>query len=390
MSATSRPPKVARPVPVPRVPGPLDAMTPDEALAWWDGRATPHVEEAGDDVLVTFVWEDEHAEQVLLWANRLADETDLMPMLLRRLDGTSLWHATFRMSAAWRASYCFLPVQPGESPAWLTGDHVALRRVLDRGLLDPRNPEVCRNGAGVRQSVVSGPDAPAQPWLTKRPGAVAGRLEAVDVDGRDAWLHTPVGLADGVDAPTVIVLDGETWTREQDLPTTLDNLYADGVVVAHRTLFVSSGGRERRWEELGDPAIGTALVLDQAVPWVRRHLATSGPVTLTGQSLGALTALRVGLRAPDVVGSVLSQSASLWQDDLHTEIAAYVARRPAQPLRIHLAHGTEEWLMAPGHLDLAPRLAEVGIDVRARPYHGGHDYAWWRGAMADGLVELGR
>lgn len=390
MSATRRPPKVARPTPVSRVPGPLDAMTAEEAVAWWEGRATPHVQRDGDDVLVTFVREDHAAEQVLLWANRLADETDLSPMLMRLLEGTGLWHATFRMSAAWRASYCFLTVAPGESPAWLTGDQVALRHVLDQGLVDSRNLETSVNGAGVTQSVVSGPDAPAQPWRVRRPGVVAGALAAVEIHGRAAWVHTPVGLTERAPAPTLVVLDGEVWSRAQDLPATLDNLYADRVVPAHRTVFLSAGGREQRWAELGDAVAGPGLVLDHVVPWSRQHLGPSGDVTVVGQSLGGMTALRAGLRAPEVVGSVVSQSASLWQDDLRADVEAYAARTPTTPLRVHLTHGTEEWVLASAHEELAGRLSATGVEVRAEAHHGGHDYAWWRGAVADGLVELAR
>ncbi len=38
------------------------------------------------------------------------------------------------------------------------------------------------------------------------------------------------------------------------------------------------------------------------------------------------------------------------------------------------------------HHDLARRLGEAGIPVVATDHNGGHDYAWWRGAVADALA----
>src|SRR5690606_15366850 len=117
---SGRPPKVPRPTPVPRVDGPLDHQAGDAARTWWAGRPMPDVvpldDGSGDD-LVTFCCEDADADQVLLWVNRLTDETDLAATLLTRAAGTDLWHASYRMPSEWCASYCFLPTQRGQSPA---------------------------------------------------------------------------------------------------------------------------------------------------------------------------------------------------------------------------------------------------------------------------------
>ena len=39
-------------------------------------------------------------------------------------------------------------------------------------------------------------------------------------------------------------------------------------------------------------------------------------------------------------------------------------------------------------VDLAGRLARAGADTRFVEYNGGHDYACWRGGVADGLIAL--
>lgn len=167
-----QPPKVPRPTPVPRVPGPLDRQrfSPAEAEAFWagPGAVQPLITDAGDGTsLVTFCYRAE-AEAVLLFANRLTDETDLPATLLTPMPGTDLFHATYRMDSDWRASYSFLVQPTGTEPPWRVGDQVQIRQVLDQGRPDPRNPISCHNRAGVRQSVVELPRAPEQPWLRGR------------------------------------------------------------------------------------------------------------------------------------------------------------------------------------------------------------------------------
>jgi enterochelin esterase family protein len=355
----------------------------------------PLVEPSGTpgECLVTFCWRDDEAAEVLLFANRITDETRLEASLLSRLAGTDLWHVTYRLAGDWRASYAFLSRRAGERAPWLgEGDQVAIRAALDRGRPDPRNPDTCRNRAGVVQSVVALPGAPAQPWLARRDDVPAGPVvEDLLPDGRRAWLHDPSDVPADVALPALVVLDGEVWVGTQDLPTTLDNLRADGLVPGFRTVFVESGGRERRWAELTAGGDGVRLVVDAVLPWLRARrcvLADPRTVAVAGQSLGGLTALRAGLEEPGRVGNVLSLSASVWQDPLLDLVRDHAGH--GDDLWVHLGHGRQEWVLAPGHRDLARALAERGIPVEVAEYNGGHDYAWWRGAVADSLVALAR
>lgn len=373
MGETRRPPKVPRPEPVPRV---RSALVDGDLDELWS-RPQPLVEPLGDGTaVVTFCWRGD-AEQVLLFANRLTDETRLDDTLLERRPGTDLWHASYRMASDWRASYSFLVQRPGEPAPWQVGDQVSLRAALDRGEPDPRNPRSCRNRAGVRQSVVALPDAPPQPWLEPRPDAARGEVtEVTGPDGRPVWIYDPPGTDADQPLPLVVALDGEVWVGPQSLPTTLDNLLADGEIPPVRAVLPSSGGRDARWAELG-AAAGEAYVADRLLPWLDRPSTT---VVVAGQSLGGLTALRLGLTRPDLVSGVVSHSASLWQDDLAAEVARFDG-----DLRVHLAHGTQEWVLAGPHRDLAGRLRGAGVDLDAVEVNGGHDYAWWRGGIADGL-----
>ncbi|MEP9382737.1 enterochelin esterase domain-containing protein [Nocardioides cheoyonin] len=386
-TTTRRPPKVPRPEPVPRVRSCLiDRLAPEDVPMFWDRIAQhlPLVEETDDphEAVVTFCWRDREAEQVLLFANRLTDETNLAGTLLERHDDSDLWHASFRMRADWRASYAFLVQHPGEPAPWVVDGHVALRAALDRGVPDPRNPDTCHNRHGLLQSVVSLPHAPAQRWLAHRAEVPAGEVVHHEgPDGRDVWIYDPAGPATNEPLPLVVCLDGDVWTSHHSLPTTLDNLVADGMIPPVRAVLPASGGTTERWDELGGDE-GAAYVVDELVPWVRGLRGVGEQVVVVGQSLGGLTALRAGLARPDAVTGVVSQSASLWLDDLADVV------RPGVGTRIHLSWGLQEWVLAPPHRTLAASLEKAGIPVEAVEVNGGHDYAWWRGTVADGLRAL--
>lgn len=390
------PPKIPRPERAPVVTSPvieaLQADVQEHGSAameefWADAAArTPVVTDMPGhptERIVTFVWRDSDAEEVLLFVNRLTDERHLADSLMRRIEGTDLWHLSYRMDADWRASYSFLPRRAGERAAWRDDhDQVAIRAALDRGQPDPRNPDRTRNRAGVEQSVVALPDAPRQSWLPRSSSVAA--VEREGPDGRRVWVYRTDPAAR--DAALVIVLDGEVWTGPQDLAGTARALRADGLIRPAVFVFIDSGGRDARWRELAD-AEGVAYVVEHVLPWARAELGVSAAprdVIVVGQSLGALTALRCGIRHPDQVGGVLSQSASLWQDDLSADLAdADVAA-----LRVYLEVGAQEWVLRAPNRALAERLARAGADVHFVEFNGGHDYACWRGGVADGLIAL--
>lgn len=386
------PPKIPRPERAPLAASPLiEALRDGGAAAieefWADAAArTPLIEQVPGhprERIVTFVRRDSDAEEVLLFVNRLTDERRLADSLMERLPGTDLWHLSYRMGSDWRASYSFLPAYPGRPAPWrVAGDQVALRAALDRGLPDPRNPARSHNRAGAVQSVVALPDAPPQPWAPEGPAVCRGE-QREGPQGRRVWVHR---VGPDLDAPLVIVLDGEVWTGSQDLITTVDRLAAQRLLRAAVFVFVDSGGRDRRWQELGD-AEGVEYVVEHLVPWAQEQLgASTAPreVVVVGQSLGALTALRCGIRHPDRVRGVLSQSASLWQDDLAGDVAVSDLRA----LRVYIEVGRQEWVLRDPNRVLAGRLAQAGASVQFVEYNGGHDYACWRGGIADGLLAL--
>lgn len=400
------PPKIPRGDPAPIAQGPTvsallarlwDAPEGERdgiVESFWAGPAavTPLVEavdDASGERIVTFLWRDARAERVLLFVNRITDERTLDDSLMRRVPGTDLWHLGYRMRSDWRASYAMLRHEPGQAIPWESdGGQPALRGALDRGLPDPRNPLPYRNRIGTPMSVVQLPDAPPQRWWARRDGGMPrGTLfEAQAPRSRRVWIYRPAAPTPPGPLPGIVVLDGDAWTGTQNLVPTLDNLIADGEIPPSYAVFLDSIDRQRRWDD-HDPGSGIdRYLVDELLPWAREHWPiTSDPAGLAvaGQSLGGLTALRTVLRHPERIGNALVQSASLWQRDPGEEVAEANGAG-----RFYLEVGQQEWVLHPLNRVLAGALAEAGIDVVYREYNGGHDYACWRGGLADGLREL--
>lgn len=436
MTASTRPtpPKLPRPQRAPLATSPtLAAMhqrllerpqlaSQLQAQLWQQATSTPLLEAdptQEDKYLVTFLWRGA-AHSVLLFVNRLTDEKNLADSYMRRLPGTDTWYLTYRMDGDWRASYCFLPAPTADQAPWLQGSQVRLRQALDGGLPDPHNPVTCTNRRGFVQSVVSLPLAPAWPlgeWPVfsddaagagrfdggglgaGRGDADAGRLDVgrldaiVDLEalGRQIWVYTPAPISRTQSYPVLLVLDGEVWLKRHHLHLALAQLMDAGLIAPAYIVFIDSGGTEQRWQELGDSDFGrylSGLLLN----WLKTHYAISpkpADRVVIGQSLGALTVLRTLVGYPQLIGVGISQSASLWQDVLFSELNALDATQtPLAGTRAWIEVGSQEWILAPLQPKVVHQLRKAGMQVKDMVYNGGHDYACWRINLASALMHL--
>ena len=436
MTASTRPtpPKLPRPQRAPLATSPtLAAMhqrllerpqlaSQLQAQLWQQATSTPLLEADPTQegkYLVTFMWRGA-AHNVLLFVNRLTDEKNLADSYMRRLPGTDTWYLTYRMDGDWRASYCFLPAPTAAQAPWLQGSQVRLRQALDGGLPDPGNPVTCTNRRGFVQSVVSLPLAPAWPlgeWPVfsddaagagrfdggglgaGRGDADAGRLDVgrldaiVDLEalGRQIWVYTPALIDRAQSWPVLLVLDGEVWLKRHQLHLALTQLMQAGLIAPAYIVFIDSGGTEQRWQELGDSDFGRYLS-GPLLNWLKTHYAISpkpADRVVIGQSLGALTVLRTLVGYPQLIGAGISQSASLWQDVLFTELNALDAMaRPLAGSRAWIEVGSQEWILAPLQPKAVCQLRQAGMQVKDMVYNGGHDYACWRINLASALMHL--
>ena len=446
MTASTRPtpPKLPRPQRAPLATSPTLAAVHQrllerpqlasqlQAQLWQQVTSTPLLEADPTQegkYLVTFLWRGA-AHSVLLFVNRLTDEKNLADSYMRRLPGTDTWYLTYRMDGDWRASYCFLPAPAAAQAPWLQGSQVRLRQALDGGLPDPHNPVTCTNRRGFVQSVVSLPLAPAWPlgeWPVfsddaagagrfdggglgaGRGDADAGRLNAgrldagrldagrldvvadLDTLGRQIWVYTPALIDRAQSWPVLLVLDGEVWLKRHHLHLALTQLMQAGLIAPAYIVFIDSGGTEQRWQELGDSDFGRYLT-GPLLNWLKTHYAISpkpADRVVIGQSLGALTVLRTLVGYPQLIGSGISQSASLWQDVLFSELNALDATQtPLAGTRAWIEVGSQEWILAPLQPKAVCQLREAGMQVKDMVYNGGHDYACWRINLASALMHL--
>ncbi len=447
MTASTRPtpPKLPRPQRAPLATSPtLAAMhqrllerpqlaSQLQAQLWQQVTSTPLLEADPTQegkYLVTFLWRGA-AHSVLLFVNRLTDEKNLADSYMRRLPGTDTWYLTYRMDGDWRASYCFLPAPAAAQAPWLQGSQVRLRQALDGGLPDPHNPVTCTNRRGFVQSVVSLPLAPAWPlgeWPVFSDDAAAGGLDAgrldasedrdgtgelgagrgdadagrlnagrvdvvadLDTLGRQIWVYTPAPISRTQSYPVLLVLDGEVWLKRHHLHLALAQLMDAGLIAPAYIVFIDSGGTEQRWQELGQSNFGRYLS-GPLLNWLKTHYAISpkpADRVVIGQSLGALTVLRTLVAYPQLIGAGISQSASLWQDVLFSELNALDATQtPLAGTRAWIEVGSQEWILAPLQPKAVCQLREAGMQVKDMVYNGGHDYACWRINLASALMHL--
>ena len=438
MTASTRPtpPKLPRPQRAPLATSPtLAAMhqrllerpqlaSQLQAQLWQQVTSTPLLEADPTQegkYLVTFLWRGA-AHSVLLFVNRLTDEKNLADSYMRRLPGTDTWYLTYRMDGDWRASYCFLLAPTADQAPWLQGSQVRLRQALDGGLPDPHNPVTCTNRRGFVQSVVSLPLAPAWPlgqWPVFSDDAAgagrfdggglgagrgdagagsldAGRLDVVaDLDtlGRQIWVYTPALIDRAQSWPVLLVLDGEVWLKRHHLHLALAQLMDAGLIAPAYIVFIDSGGTEQRWQELGDSESDFGGYLTgPLLNWLKTHYAISpkpADRVVIGQSLGALTVLRTLVAYPQLIGAGISQSASLWQDVLFSELNALDATQtPLAGTRAWIEVGSQEWILAPLQPKAVHQLRKAGMQVKDMVYNGGHDYACWRINLASALMQL--
>ncbi|WP_433399131.1 enterochelin esterase [Streptomyces sp. CA-146814] len=408
-----------------------DALTE----AFWAEAArtgTPLVEELDDDPghrAVTFLWRGHRAtRRVLLMARGITDRDRLADSLLHQLPGTDIWYLGHRLRADHRGSYRMVAdISAGPAPT----DPVLLQRRLlalrAHGGADPLNPaRIPARWRDARDSVFALPKAPPQPWSGRRADIPRGTVERHAVAAgalgaeRDVWVYLPPdavpyrparepGERDGHRLPLLVLCDGDMWFDRLGLQDTLDALIADGALPPLAVLAPDAVGTATRRLELGGRESYVSFLADEVVPWASTRwplTARADRTVVAGQGLGGMTALYAGLTRPERFGAVIAQSPSLWwrpglvpgavaPDAVGTPwlatLAAGLRDGPPDGARgaaVHFDVGLHEGALAEHTEALQAVLRARGHRVTRNLHNGGHDYACWRGFLADALVEL--
>ncbi len=393
--------------------------------AFWKeigSNGSPLIEPLKDDPnnrLVTFLWHG-NAETTGVFLFYLpclaADPTDC---LMKHVAGTDLWYKTLKIDHRVRTTYSLAPNPPALTRHSLESPEI-VKQIVIRMQRDPLNPRSMREAPtdpdvpehrGV--SRLEMPDAPPQPWAAKRAGVPEGKIEKHDFPSvllkntRKIWIYTPPGYSRDV-APydLLLVFDGETYIDVVPTPVTLDNLISENRIPPMVAVIIGNASRARGTELPCNPTFAEFLN-SELVAWVRRtYNVTNDPrrVTIGGSSYGGLAATYAAYRHPETFGNVLSQSGSYWwtpptdpatQDADPSYVAQLFVNSPRLPVRFYLDAGSMELdLSGKGGSILVPNrhfrdvLRAKGYEVFYQEFQGAHDYASWRGTLADGLILL--
>lgn len=361
------------------------------------------VEGAEDEREVTFLWRARHPLQgVYLRLNRVTDKEHVEKGMMSALPETDIWTLTLRLPASYCGSYSLLEIPPGT-----TAETIALsggRFATLAGKADPLNkmPEINVRG-NAKESVLTLDKAPAlSEWnggfhtgqLLTSMRIIAGKSRQVRLYIPDVDISQPLGL--------VVLPDGETWFDHLGVCAAIDAAINNGRIVPVAVLGIDNINEHERTEILGGRSKLIKDIAGHLLPMIRaeqpqRQWADRSRTVLAGQSLGGISALMGARYAPETFGLVLSHSPSMWWTPERTSrpglfsetdtswVSEHLLSAPPQGVRISLCVGSLEGSTVPHVQQLHQRLITAGVESHCAIYTGGHDYAWWRGALIDGI-----
>lgn len=277
---------------------------------------------------------------------------------------------------------------------------------------DALNPEVFDG-----LSVLAMPAAPAQPYIVKNGALPQGKLMSTTLhsaalkEDRSLTIYTPPGYDGAKDCELLIVFDGDTYGGGSDVlvptPTILDNLIAANKINPTVAVLVPNMGHRNRDLAGYNPPFADFIALE-VVSWARKNYRiAAGPshVVVAGSSMGGVAATYCAFRHSEAIGNVLSQSGAFWV------LKDWQDPNPADPWPLSVDSGNLirdfknsqrlpiKFYIEVGRFDqngfslgtnreLRDVLQLKGYPVTYQEFDSGHDYIWWRGSLADGLISL--
>jgi enterochelin esterase-like enzyme len=376
-------------------------------------QGTPLIEplENNDkDMLVTFLWRasGETRNVFIMWFPFAAAKPEDYQMT--RLAGTDVWYRTLKVRRGARFAYRLSPNDP------LAFDERSFVQRDATAQADPLNPHPWFNGPGSTRfeysSMVELPGAKPQPYIQKREGVPAGKVEKKHIKSallkneRDLSVYTPPGYRrDGTPYHLLVVFDESAYLTRVPTPVILDNLLFEKKIPPMVAVLIANPDQDTRTRELPPNPNFADFLNNELMPWIRENYhVTADPrqVVVAGSSFGGIASVYAGLRHPETFGNILCQSGSFWWSAPKPEpyaepnfLAKEFVKNPKLPLRFYMDAGSFEVDMSGGGgeiLEPSRHMRDVllakGYEVHYQEFVGGHDYLSWRGTLADGLIAL--
>jgi enterochelin esterase-like enzyme len=374
-----------------------DPSAVQEFIAGRKGKG-PIVEDIKDDsknVNVTFLYlGDENTDAVQVFGS---SQAGVGGTRLQRFLRTPLFFGTETVPKDSRFSYGFAKTEKR-----LVGPKGNIEVSDEIDGADPLNPQGF-NGI----SVLELPNAPPQPYIVSSDSVPHGKLAPVKLksaslkEDRNLGVYTPPNYDAVKAADLLIVFDGGTYdgggASLVPTPTILDNLIAAKKIGPTIAIFVNNMGQRSR--DLGGYPPFSDFIATELIPWARaNYRIDSGPshVVLAGSSRGGVAAAHCAFLHSDVVGNVLSQSGAYYvrndtasAEDTGDIVVAY-RQSILLPIKFYIEVGRFDWSgpILGNNRELRDVLLVKGYSVNYHEFDGGHDYLWWRGSLADGLIAL--
>jgi enterochelin esterase-like enzyme len=404
----------------------LAALAADPAgeRAFWERMAadkTPLIEPdptAPGHSLVTYVFPLPEGANYVVLSPGFGEAKD---NVLDRIAGTNVCHATYRYRNDVRATYGFMADPPLIDQETVTD--AEWKAFLDKMMTaepspDPHHREswTSRRTGGAPDhigSVVSLPEAPAQPFVKLRGGVLNGKVDwhtlTSEILGneRRIWVYTPPGYdKEGAAYPLLVAFDGGASLTNTPIHQTIENLIAERRIRPMLAVFVDNPTPTSRNDELPCSEPFATFLETELIPWVRERYHVSSDQAdayVTGVSYGGLAAMWIGYRLPRLFGNVIAQAPSLWwgpgfdmqrprrsQTFANGWLIDQYERAERLPLRIWQEIGLMEHpqLMIEPNRRMKAVLEAKGYDLAYSEPAGGHDYAIWRGTIADALMAM--
>ena len=217
-----------------------------------------------------------------------------IPLPLRRLKGTDLWHVTVELPRGARIQYRYL-VRRGDNA---------------ESMNDTLNPRVVGDPIG-SQSVLETDGYVTPDWTYPDPTAVGGELVDLRLPSkalrRDAHitLYVPARRHRDRRMPLLVVHDGGDFLNYSSMGIVLDNLMHRRLMADCIVAFTHPG---ERLGEYAATAAHSRFLTSELVPHLEGSLQLIGNPrgrVLMGASFGGVAALAAAVRAPGFYGGLL-------------------------------------------------------------------------------------
>lgn len=292
-----------------------------------------------------------------------------------------------------------------DTPLWYRVEHFPANarleyRVVVNGhpRLDPRNPRISLSGFG-SHSEFAMPDYYAPQEIVDNTVIARGTVEQhwmnsrVLDDRRLFWICFPSGYDPRKQYPVAYFNDGDDYLNYGNLPQIMDYLIGHRQVKPFIAVMTRPNNREKEYG-LNDQYV--RFISEELVPWVDACYPTNvkrSARALFGVSQGALCALYIAHRCPQLFGLVAGQSCNLGFRN-GVLIQDYATTKNLN-IRFHFTVGQYETAQigknngSANHLGAHQRfvdiLRQLGYMVSYTEYPEGHQWGFWRSHIGDAL-----